>query len=617
MNLKEIRNAMFAQADWAPTQSSEAISRANSFINRAYNQLALEAPFLFFESKVHLATEPDVTSLDGDPDSGVLDNVRLAGANTLPGSPTTRDPWTWRTTYTSVQQAAKPSAFNAWKHDRSWDGRLIEITVADGTVLRNQIRSVWKNASDNYFYFTLVTPWDIGTYGNGDFKYRIFTDAYALPDDLIQLSTARLRDNTNNYPLDVFGQRESEDLQLDGPPSEVTSGIPRVIFRRHHVHMRGPSSAPVASPAVTSPDNLDDPNDIDINPPDITNRRAVSINVKAASLPGANLTADADATAVEHKWLGPEPAGTFEYRVTYSWGKRDVEFQLPGLGSWEGFAQPLDITSTTPFPSASTSTDGDNPSRNRFRTPRFESPPSPASNAMTVARVGDEFAAIRLSLPNITYALGFLTKFGSHNRQSLDQSGVYIRIYRRRIDANMNDYGLLENAADGLQQSQLDSDNAFYLLSEFRADSSNSGVWYDNGEFLPDYSRRLRDIHGYQTIQFYPKPDQRYVVDIRGVIRPEELTADQDVPLVHAEAINVLIEKAMVYLYENMGQTARSDYSTARYQELLFTLTKRYGDLRPPSAPVLRSMTRATGIRTNRRWNRRLSSDDLGGVVDG
>ena len=44
MNLKEIRNAMFAQADWAPTQSSEAISRANSFINRAYNQLALESP---------------------------------------------------------------------------------------------------------------------------------------------------------------------------------------------------------------------------------------------------------------------------------------------------------------------------------------------------------------------------------------------------------------------------------------------------------------------------------------------------------------------------------------------------------------------------------------------
>ena len=626
---------MFAQADWAPTQSSEAISRANSFINRAYNQLALEAPFLFFESKVHLATEPDVESKAGSTAAAAGDRIQLAGANTLPGSPTTRDPWTWHTTYTHATTTSYPDLFTVWKTDRSWDGRMIEITTADGTKVRNQIRSIWRETDGaSYRYtFTLVTPWDIGTYGNGTldmdgfvgFKYRIFTEAYALPDDLIQLSTARLRDNTNNYPLDVFGQRESEDLQLDGPPSQVASGIPRVIFRRSHVHMRGPSSAPVASPALTNPNVFEPKNIADPKKPgsfDATREQAkrrgeVNVDPNAGAHVGPDLASIAGTTAIDNKWLGPEPAGTFEYRVTYSWGKRDVEFQLPGLGSWEGFAQPLDITSSTPFPSASTSANGDTPSRNRFRTPRFESPPSPVSNAMTVARVGDEFAAVKLSLPNITYALGFLTKFGSHSRQSLDQSGVYIRIYRRRIDANMNDYGLLENAADGLQQSQLDSDNAFYLLSEFRADSNNSGVWYDNGEFLPDYSRRLRDIHGYQTIQFYPKPDQRYVVDIRGVIRPEELTADQDVPLVHAEATNVLIEKAMVYLYENMGQTARSDYSTSRYQELLFTLTKRYGDLRPPSAPVLRTMTRATGIRTNRRWNRRLSSDDLGGVVDG
>jgi hypothetical protein len=180
MNLKEIRDAMFAQADWAPTQSSEATSRVNSFINRAYNVLALEAPFLFFESKVHLATEPDVASLAGKESANLSDTVRLAGANTLPGGPTTRDPWTWRTTYTSGDAVANyPGLFNVWKFDRSWDGRRIEITTADGTKIRNQIRSVWKNASDNYYYFTLVTPWDIGTYGQGDFKYRIYTDAYA------------------------------------------------------------------------------------------------------------------------------------------------------------------------------------------------------------------------------------------------------------------------------------------------------------------------------------------------------------------------------------------------------------------------------------------------------
>jgi hypothetical protein len=578
MNLKEIRDAMFAQADWAPTQSSEATSRVNNFINRAYNVLALEAPFLFFESKVHLATEPDVASLAGDVDNGVLDNVRLAGANTLPGSPTTRDPWTWRTTYTSTQQAAKPAAFNAWKFDRSWDGRRIEITTADGTKIRNQIRSVWKNASDNYYYFTLVTPWDIGTYGQGDFKYRIYTDAYALPDDLIELRSARLRDQDINYPLDVYGQREAEEFELDGPPSQVASGIPRCIFRRQHIHMRGPSVPPAASLAITG-------------------------------------------DTVAAAWLGPEPAGTFEYKVTYTWGKRDVEFQLPGLGSWEGFAQPLEITNTTVFPNYSISTDGNNPARNRFRTPRFESPPSSASAAVKHNGLVKGFLpAIKVSLPNITYALGYLNSISfsssTYTRQSLNQSGVYIRIYRKRTSTDMTNYGELANEAAGLQRSQLDVAEDFLLLAEMRADSVNDGIWYDTGEFLPDYNRRLRDIHGYQTMQFYPKPDKRYVTEIRAVVRPSKLVDDQDTPLIHAECMSVLLERAMVYLYENMGNAVMSQVSKEKYQEALLTLSKRYGDLRTPDVPVLRRMTRATGYRTGRKWNRRLSTDDLGGVIE-
>ena len=580
MNLKEIRTAMFAQADWAPTQSPEAASRVNNFINRAYNQLALEAPFLFFESKVHLATEPDVTSLGGGTDgagNAFTDTVRLAGANTLPGGPTTNDPWTWRTTYTSLVQAASPSGFNAWKHDRSWDGRMIEITTTDGTKLRNQIRSVWKNASDNYYYFTLVTPWDIGTYGSGDFKYRIFTEAYPLPDDLIELKSARLRDEDINYPLDVFGQREAENYQLDGPPSQVTSGIPRVIFRRNHLHLQGPHVPPVA--------------ELDLR------------------------TSEAQVT-----WKGPEPFGTFEYKVTYTWGKRDVEFQLPGLGVWDGFAQSPSITNTVEF--SSTGTGLDNASANRFRTPRFESPASPASASVVVSpREGAANPAVKISLPNITYVLGYLnaitTGGSSYSRQSLNQSGLYVRIYRKRTATDLTQYGEATVEATGLQTSQLDAAEDFYLLAETRVDSVNGGVWYDRGEIIPDYNCRLRDIHGYQTMQFYPKPDKRYSVEVRAVVRPQELVSDTDTPLVHAEAINVLIERAMVYLYENMGNPSMSQVSNAKYLESLLTLSKRYGDLRPPAVPVLRTMTRATGVRRNRRWNRRLTTDDLGGVVDG
>jgi hypothetical protein len=575
MNLKEIRTAMFAQADWAPTQSPEAITRVNGFINRAYNQLALEAPFLFFESKVHLATEKDVKSLGGIPASSVYDRIELAGTNTLPLSPTGRDPWTWKVTFTHSQATSAPTKFNAWKYDRSWDGRMIEITTHNGTLIRNQIRSVW-NKSGTY-HFTLVRPWDIDTFGDGTandddgipgFKYRVFTEAYNLPDDLIELKSARLRDETNNYPLDVFGQQEAEEHQLDGPDSQVAAGIPRVIFRRGHQRLQGPSVPPVAK---------------------------------------ADINADGEVQTV---WRGPEPPGSFQYKVTYTWGKRDVEFQLPGMGHWEGFAQPLNILNTTTFPSnpvSSTVTGGDSSSRNRVRTPRFESPASPESE---VADTTEFMAAIKLSLPNITYALGYLTQvvFGgsTYTRQSLNQSGMYIRIYRKRIRTDLRDYGALLQQSTGLGTSQLDSADDYYLLAEFRADKDNGGVFYDNGEFLPDYNRRLRDINGYQTMAFYPKPDKRYLTEIRGVIRPKELVDDSDAPEVHAEAINVLLERAMVYLYENMGNPAMSQLSNQKYQEALLTLSKRYGDLRPPATPVLRRMTRASSsyrsTNSYRKW---------------
>ena len=566
---------MFAQVDYSPNSSPEAITRVNSFINRAYNQMALEAPFLFFESKVHLATEKDVKSLGGIPASSVYDRIQLAGTNTLPLSPTGRDPWTWKVTFTHSQATSAPAKFNVWKYDRSWDGRTIEITTHTGVLIRNQIRSVWNKAGT--YHFTLVRPWDSDTFGDGTandddgipgFKYRVFTDSYALPDDLIELKSARLRDETNNYPLDVIGQQEAEERQLDGPDSQVASGIPRVIFRRGHQKLRGPSVPPVAEAAMN------------------------------------------EGGEVQKVWRGPEPPGSFQYKVTYTWGKRDVEFQLPGMGHWEGFAQPLNILNTTTFPANpvdSTVTGGDSSSRNRVRTPRFESPASPESE---VADTTEFMAAIKLSLPNITYALGYLTQvvFGgaTYTRQSLNQSGMYIRIYRKRITTDLRDYGALLQQSTGLSTSQLDSADAYYLLAEFRADKDNGGVFYDNGEFIPDYSRRLRDIHGYQTMQFYPKPDKRYITEVRCVVRPQELVDDQDTPCIHAEAVDVLIHKAMVLFYESLGQPGLAANAVNVYREQLITLSKRYGDLRPPATPVLRRMSRATNsYRSNnyyRKW---------------
>ena len=88
---------MFAQADYSPNSSPEAITRVNGFINRAYKQLSLEAPFMFFESKVHLATEPDSKSLSDDDTVSIVQSS--IGTEQV-------EPFTFKTDYTTVQQAA-------------------------------------------------------------------------------------------------------------------------------------------------------------------------------------------------------------------------------------------------------------------------------------------------------------------------------------------------------------------------------------------------------------------------------------------------------------------------------------------------------------------------------
>ena len=590
MNLKEIRDAMFAQADYSPSSSPEATSRVNGFINRAYNTLALEAPFLFFESKAQLATEPDVSSKGGK-EAVAGDRIQLQGT-TAPGG--AKDPWTWKVTYTGAEASTHDGNFTYWKTDRSWDGRMIEITTADGTRIHNQIRTVWKETEGLTFRytFTLVHPWDTETYDDGTgtisgfagFKYRIFTDAYALPDDVIELKSARLRDVDMNYPLSVFGQAEAEQRQLDGPPSQVASGMPRVIFRRGHQKLMGPAVAPEASKFTTKDGSGDF-----IRP-----------------------------------WIGPEPPGQFEYKVTYTWGKRDSEFMLPGLGQWNDVASPFNNTDQTFLPkSPGTGTTLSNTPlnavRNRYREPRFESAPSPVSGVVnhthsSTASSASPYASIRLSLPNVEYAAGFLTKFfngiggtpTTYSRESLHQSGMHVRIYRKRTATYLESYSEVQLRAAGLHNSQLDSAEDFYLLAEFRVDETNQGVFYDDGQIVPDYSRRLREVHGYQTFQFYPKPDSRYVTEVRCVMKPQTLAADEDTPVLHREAMSVLLERSMALFYENLGQPQLSALAMQRYREGLLTLSKRYGDLRPSGTPVLRRMTRATtSYRSNhyyRKW---------------
>ena len=555
MNLAEIREAMFAQADWSPDQSPEATKRVTGFINRAYNQIAREAPYLFFEDTLRATTEPDVASASDS------DTLQPLGGNDL--SPSGRDPWTFATVYTKTTAAADTEGLytTTWKTDRSWDGRTIEIETGTHRV-RNQIRTIWYDSSDDKYKLTLVHPFDIETHGNKPvgttgFKWRIYTEDYALPDDVITMRSMRLFNNTQQYPLEVMGQDEAEGRMLVGPRGQVAAGIPRVAFRREHFQLEGPGRAP----RVTS-----------------------------------------DPTVA---WNGPETPGEFEYIVTYTWGKRDADFRLPGLAKWDSYAKNWFNTGQTI--SAAVNNEVAN---NRIREPRYESAPSPASAKISVEPNNPQnpsgYLGITVTVPNIEYVLGFLTErtsaiSPSGKRVSQHQSGVHVRIYRRRVaDVDLSSfssapYDTLLHAAKGMSDARsfVDNKEKFYLLVEMRVDEVNKGMFQDDGQYIPDRSRPLRDTHGYQQYAVYPRPDQRYEMDIRCVRRPQKLEDERDVPRLHAESVGALVDRAMAYLYESMGNFGAAETMMKRYESALELLNKRYGDLRPAAVPVLRRMVRA------------------------
>ena len=545
MNLKEIRTALFDQTDWGPTQSVEAIARVNNFINRAYNDICLEAPFLFFESEVKLATQPDAASLlDTDTISVLTGDTDTTSAG---GVANAANPWVFR-----QDVVADTAGCQAWETDRSWDGRMIMIEVTSGgvtTEYRNRIRAVWRTpGGQGRYHLSLEKPWPYQTLGTGPFKYRIYSDDYYLPDDVVEVRSMRLWYQNRNWPLDVMGQQEAEEYSFADSPRVVSHGLPRTVFRRHHFQLQGPAVAPTAE-------------------------------LSPMGQPPAN------------PWLGPDPAGTFEYVITYCWGKRDTQFRNPTMGLAFGYADQWLNTNQTVYAS---STAPEDVSENRFREPLWESAPSPVSASVTALNTGGQSSAspaIKLTLPNIEYMQGFLatgvTQAAPTNlaRENTNQSGWWVRIYRKRTAADFTNYQHLNTITNGMKITglqKLDLPSAFFLLAEMRIDGTNQGVFYDNGRIIPDYHRRLRETHGYQAVKFYPYPDQRYEVDIRCVRRPRKLVDDQDAPLIHAEAIDLVINKALVLLYENMGNPSMAQMAKVRYDENLMTLSKRYGDLVPP-----------------------------------
>lgn len=539
-SLSGLREAVLARSDW-PNAPTSGRNRVDRFINQAIDQISLEAPYLFNEGFIRFATLPDVEPASDD------DTLEVDALDTYLGSSTPNP-------YVLVTSLHTNNGATVFKRDRSWDTRYIDITDDDDVIHTCQIRSVWLledygGSGNDHWAVSLARPFPRETYGDGPFAWRIYSPFYYLPDNVIEMKSMRLVGRDQPCKLQVLSQDEAEEVGIVDSTFESGGAPPVYVYRRGHFQMPAP-------------------------------------NVAASVANGST-------------WFGPEPPGTFEYMYTYAWGKRDIDHRnhgipYPSYKSDEYVEADVDHSTGTAEAYAT----------NRVREPMFESAPSPVSAEATVAAPagGVRPTAVRLTFPNIEYHMGFLLTGSqqgtAYDRSSTSHSGVFIRIYRRRNTANFTDYASVfgSMAGGGARVSGLDAmdiRDEFYLLTEFKVEPDDGPVFVDTGFYIPDMSRPLRDIHGYQGIRFHPQPDARYEVEARCLLRPEPLVNDQDVPTIHPEATMLVVDFALSLLYEHFKDPTQQAASYGRYKSNLQVLTKRYSDLRPAAQPTSRRPARS------------------------
>jgi hypothetical protein len=349
MNRADIRQAIFDQIDWQPDTSTDLKNKLDRFINRAYQQLALEAPFLFFEDKAHFRTQPDAKT-DGSITNDGLTQVTVP-INT-PGL-------VWSRTYdiTDAVPSGDDASITEWDLDPSayvtahvphpWDGRWLEVTDSAGRVHRRRIRRIWwenttnTGAGTHTDYISLDKPLDLHEFSSSSadytrLDYRIYTQSYYLPADTIEVRSLRIWSEQKRETISLIYAEEAEEQWWDDIQGSSASGSPRKAFRTDFFQLSAPTLAPRAT---VIPSTL-----------------GWSDNYQ-------------------------QPQGTFEFFYTICWGALDKTHIAAG-----------DTTSVS-----------------YQRYPRWESAPSDLSGQATVAATTE---AINIEMPDIGAPYGFTPDAG-------------------------------------------------------------------------------------------------------------------------------------------------------------------------------------------------------------
>ncbi len=563
-SLRGLREALFYRLDLAPNASSDMVAAANNVLNQAVQQIALEVPHSVNQGTIRFRTEIGYTptlSTDQiapivvtDDDAGIIDQQ------------------SFRRTV-NVYSTIGFDGTDLWPIDRSWDGvAWVEFTDSAGFKHYHRIRCVWQETpveGETYQYFSIFDAWNplyeretsSLAADTGPFDYRIFIPHYWIPDNVVQIHSMRIVGN-GETPIRILSQDEAERMSIVDFSSMSATGIPRYAYRREHFALQTPTTA--ASVMLSD------------------------AAFAAGLLPGSR------------PWEGPEPYGSWDIAFTRCMGKRST--MAPGRSTYDerSFGQAY-VEGMTYNDDLSSSDETELWGISRRAEPMFESGPSPVSEVITVADPDSASAgqsAVYL-FPNYEYQLGYLMNVDTGvltlYKRSDTRSGEWIRIYKRRLSTDIGaGYAALGDAVTGARATALNRStsielsNKFYLLAEFKPDENNKAVFVDSGTLIPDFSRPLRDVHGYQAFSLYPLPDTFYTVELRVTQRPQMLIDDTDVPPLDPVACKAVVDLAASMLYERMKDPFNADRSLRLYQAAVATINRRYGDLRPPSQPARR-----------------------------
>lgn len=222
-------------------------------------------------------------------------------------------------------------------------------------------------------------------------------------------------------------------------------------------------------------------------------------------------------------WSGPEGAGQFDFVYTYVMGKIDSDVR--------NYALP------------------------NMRKPKWESAPSPVSAKITATNTGD---SIKIDMPDIDSMLGF----GTGTPRAF-HSGVRKRIYARRYSQDIS----------GGIGSEMESDQRFYFVDEVDGQTT-SFIW---GGTRIDRQTPLLFSSRYQSVAFFPLPDQRYEIDMRVLYTPIDLVNDTDSVSLNDDCCEALVQKVLELMQEWDGKPDMALKSRQLYYTELGRLTKRYG----------------------------------------